>query len=173
MSLSPHDAIGVGTIFHDSKLPLTVWFQAIHLLTQGKHPVSAALELKWQLGVHDETAWGMKQKILQVIVEREEDRRLAGRVEVDEAYEGGERHEGKRGRGAEGKTSRAAIRNLGRRKVPKETTGVSLVGSPVLYRTNGSVRYVFLSSSEASNLLTRLVGTRLNGNKPFIFSSKR
>jgi ribosomal protein L37AE/L43A/transposase-like protein len=92
-----------GTIFQDTKLPLTVWFQAIHLLTQGKHSVSA-LELKRQLGVHYETAWSMKQKLLLVMAEREEDRRLTGRVEVDDAYDGGERHEGKRGRGAEGKT---------------------------------------------------------------------
>ena len=77
--------------------------EAIHLLTQGKHSVSA-LELKRQLGVHYETAWSMKQKILLVMAEREEDRRLTGRVEVDDAYDGGERHEGKRGRGAEGKT---------------------------------------------------------------------
>ena len=75
----------------------------MHLLTQGKHSVSA-LELKRQLGVTYYTAWKMKQKILQVMVEREEDRRLSGRVEVDDAYDGGERHGGKRGRGAAGKT---------------------------------------------------------------------
>lgn len=92
-----------GTIFHGTKLPLTIWFQAMHLLTQGKHSISA-LELKRQLGVHYETAWAIKQKIMQVMVESEEGRRLTGRVEVDDAYNGGERHEGKRGRGAEGKT---------------------------------------------------------------------
>ena len=92
-----------GTIFQDTKLPLTVWFLAMHLLTQGKHSVSS-LELKRQLGVTYFTAWKMKHKILQVMVEREEDRRLSGRVEVDDAYDGGERHGGKRGRGAAGKT---------------------------------------------------------------------
>jgi len=92
-----------GTIFQDTKLPLKVWFLAMHLLTQGKHSVSA-LELKRQLGVHYETAWNMKQKILQVMLEREEETVLSGRVEVDDSYMGGERHEGKRGRGAEGKT---------------------------------------------------------------------
>lgn len=92
-----------GTIFQDTKLPLTVWFLAMHLLTQGKHSVSA-LELKRQLGVCYDTAWSMKQKILQVMTEREEGRVLSGRVEVDDAYVGGEHHEGKRGRGAAGKT---------------------------------------------------------------------
>lgn len=92
-----------GTIFQSTKLPLTVWFQAMHLLTQGKHSVSA-LELKRQLGVHYETAWAMKQKIMQVMLEREAQTVLSGRIEVDDAYVGGERHLGKRGRGAAGKT---------------------------------------------------------------------
>jgi len=92
-----------GTIYDSTNLPLTVWFQAMHLLTQGKHSVSA-LELKRQLGVCYDTAWNLKQKLLQVMLEREEPRVLSGRVEVDDAYMGGEHHEGKRGRGAEGKT---------------------------------------------------------------------
>lgn len=92
-----------GTIFQGTKLPLTVWFQAMHLLTQGKHSVSA-LELKRQIGVCYETAWAVKQKLMQVMLEREEKTVLSGRIEVDDAYVGGERHEGKRGRGAAGKT---------------------------------------------------------------------
>jgi hypothetical protein len=75
----------------------------MHLLTQGKHSVSA-LELKRQLGVHYETAWVMKQKIMQVMLEREAQTVLSGRIEVDDAYVGGERHLGKRGRGAAEKT---------------------------------------------------------------------
>lgn len=92
-----------GTIFHSTKLPLTVWFQAMHLLGQGKHSVSG-LELKRHLGVCYDTAWNVKQKLLQVMLEQEEQTVLSGRVEVDDAYMGGERHGGKRGRGAEGKT---------------------------------------------------------------------
>jgi transposase-like protein len=92
-----------GTIFQGTKLPLTVWFQAMHLLTQGKHSVSA-LELKRQIGVCYETAWAIKQKIMQVMLEREEANFLSGRIEVDDAYVGGESNEGKRGRGAAGKT---------------------------------------------------------------------
>ena len=92
-----------GTIFQSTKLPLAVWFQAMHLLTQGKHSVSA-LELKRQLGVHYETAWAIKHKLMQVMLERESQTVLSGRIEVDDAYMGGARHEGKRGRGAPGKT---------------------------------------------------------------------
>lgn len=45
----------------------------------------------------------MKHKIMQAMAEREEPRRLNGFVQIDDAYLGGERNGGKRGRGAEGK----------------------------------------------------------------------
>jgi transposase-like protein len=54
------------TIFEQTKLPLTLWFLAIHLITQAKTGLSA-LALKRQLGVSYNTAWSMKQKIMQVI----------------------------------------------------------------------------------------------------------
>ena len=110
-----------GTIFQSTKLPLTVWFQAMHLLTQGKHSVSA-LELKRQLGVHYETAWAMKQKIMQVMLEREAQTVLSGRIEVDDAYVGGERHLGKRGRGAAGKTPSSWPSRPTRRTPPWSST---------------------------------------------------
>jgi hypothetical protein len=55
-----------GTIFEQTKLPLTTWFLAIHLITQAKTGLSA-LALKRQLGVSYNTAWSMKHKIMQVI----------------------------------------------------------------------------------------------------------
>jgi hypothetical protein len=75
----------------------------MHLLTQGKHSVSA-LELKRQLGVHYETAWAIKHKLMQAMLERESGTVLSGRIEVDDAYMGGARHGAKPGRGAPGKT---------------------------------------------------------------------
>ena len=91
-----------GTIFEATKLPLTRWFLAMHLLTQAKNNVSA-LELKRHLGVRYKTAWLMKHKLLQVMCEREESRQLDGRIEIDDAYLGGESPGGKRGRGSENK----------------------------------------------------------------------
>lgn len=90
-----------GTIFQATKLPLTHWFLAMHLLTQAKNNVSA-LELKRHLGVRYKTAWLMKHKLLQVMAEREDRRVLDGRVEIDDAYLGGEKP-GKPGRGSENK----------------------------------------------------------------------
>ncbi len=78
-----------GTIFQATKLPLTAWFLATHLLTQAKNNVSA-LELKPHLGVRYKTAWLMKHKLMQVMLLREAPRQLDGRVEIDDAYLGGE-----------------------------------------------------------------------------------
>lgn len=93
-----------GTIFEATKLPLTTWFLAMHLLTQAKNNVSA-LELKRHLGVRYKTAWLLKHKLMQVMSEREASRQLDGRVEIDDAYLGGELPGGKSGRGSENKVS--------------------------------------------------------------------
>ena len=91
-----------GTIFGATKLPLTRWFLAMHLLTQSKNNV-AALELMRHLGVCYKTAWLIKHKLMEVMRVREQDRQLDGRVEIDDAYLGGERSGGKPGRGSENK----------------------------------------------------------------------
>lgn len=91
-----------GTLFEGTKLPLRTWFVAIYLLTSTKTNLSA-LELKRHLGVRYRTAWRLKHKIMQAMMEREETRQLAGFVQVDDAYLGGERNGGKVGRGAPGK----------------------------------------------------------------------
>lgn len=93
-----------GTVFQSTKLPLTRWFLAMHLLTQSKNNVSA-LELKRHLGVRYKAAWLMKHKLLQVMFLSEDTRRLDGRVEVDDAYLGGRLPGGKSGRGSENKVS--------------------------------------------------------------------
>jgi len=91
-----------GTLFAATKLPLTRWFLALQLLTQAKNNVSA-LELKRQLGVCYRTAWLVKHKIMEAMRLREDARELDGRVEIDDAYLGGERAGGKPGRGSENK----------------------------------------------------------------------
>jgi len=91
-----------GTLFESSNLPLPVWFTAMHLMTQAKNNVSA-LELKRHLGVSYPTAWLLKHKLIQLIVNREATRQLTGRVEIDDAYLSGEVQGGKPGRGSPNK----------------------------------------------------------------------
>jgi hypothetical protein len=92
-----------GTIFEYTQLPLTTWFLGMYFLTQPKNGISA-LELKRQLGVGYNAAWRMKHKLLQVMKERDDSQPRSGIIQIDDAYWGGERRGGKRGRGAPGKT---------------------------------------------------------------------
>jgi transposase-like protein len=94
-------SLTAGTIFHATKLPLTSWFLAMWLIASAKNGISS-VELGRRLGVKQTNAWSLKQKIMQVMAEREGRKRLDGRVEMDDAYLGGQRP-GKRGRGAAGK----------------------------------------------------------------------
>lgn len=96
-------SVTAGTVFAGSKLGLNVWFLAMHLLTQSKNGISS-LELARQLGISQNSAWLMKHKLMQTMLEREAGRRLCGLVQIDDAYWGGRRRGYKRGRGTRGKT---------------------------------------------------------------------
>jgi len=78
-----------------------MWFRAIWWVTSQKNGASAkGLQRILGLGSY-ETAWTWLHKLRRAMVRPGRDR-LAGIVEVDETYLGGEKP-GKRGRGAEGK----------------------------------------------------------------------
>src|SRR3954471_22461391 len=97
-------SLTAGTVFQDTKLPLTTWFAAVYHLTQGKNGISS-IELARRLGVRQPTAWLGRQKLMRARAVREAAKpKLSGRVEMDDAYLGGERPGGERGRGAAGKT---------------------------------------------------------------------
>ena len=120
-------SLTAGTIFHSTKLPLTVWFAAIHLVVTAKNGISS-VELGRRLGVKQQTAWTMKQKIMAVMARREADTRLDGRVEMDDAYLGGVRSGGKRGRGAPGKTPFVAAVSTGSKGRPRKVKLVPVKG---------------------------------------------
>ena len=72
-------SLTAGTIFHPTKLPLTVWFAAIHLIVTAKNGISS-VELGRRLEGQQATAWTMQQKIMAVMARREGDKPLSGRV---------------------------------------------------------------------------------------------
>ena len=94
-----------GTIFHKSKTPLTKWFLAMHLIASAKNDI-AAMELMRQLDVKWDTAWLIKQKLMEAMRQRNSIYKLEGDVQIDDAYLGGEApaRPGKNGRGAANKT---------------------------------------------------------------------
>ena len=77
-------SITAGTIFDSTKLPLTVWFQAIYLMTQDKKGVSA-MKLHRHLGISYNAAWRIRHKLMQVMMERDREHPLGGWIELDDA----------------------------------------------------------------------------------------
>src|SRR5205823_2368050 len=77
-----------GTILHNTKTPLTVWFWAAYLMTTNKRGVSALL-LQRQLALRRyETAWMMLHKFRRAMVSLTRVS-LRGEVEVDDTWVGG------------------------------------------------------------------------------------
>ena len=76
-------SVAAGTVMHRSKLPLTTWFWAAHLMTTHSNGMSA-LQLRDQLGVTYKTAWLLTQKLRRSMVDPDREP-LEGVVEVDQA----------------------------------------------------------------------------------------
>jgi transposase-like protein/ribosomal protein L40E len=82
-------SVTAGTIFHDTRKPLRLWFQAMWYVTSQKNGTSA-MGLQRVLGLGSYlTAWTWLHKLRRAMVRPGRDR-LSGRVEVDEIYVGGE-----------------------------------------------------------------------------------
>lgn len=94
-------SVTAGTIFQDTRKPLTEWFRAMYWVSTQKNGASAlglqrVLELKSY-----KTAWTWLHKLRRAMVRPGRDR-LSGWVEVDETFTAGV-DEGSRGRHAERK----------------------------------------------------------------------
>jgi transposase len=77
-----------GSVFQDSKTPLTVWFYAIYLFVTTRHGVSGK-ELQRQLGVTYKCAYRLGMQIRKLMGSVDEFVALQGHVEVDEHFHGG------------------------------------------------------------------------------------
>jgi hypothetical protein len=112
--------------------------RAMYHLTQSKGGISS-IELGRRLGVTQTTAWKIKHKLMQAMMERDATKRLTGRIEIDDAYLGGERNGGKRGRGSPGKTPIAGRMEIalrqGRDFGPAETLHAAQLQADWLART--------------------------------------
>lgn len=94
-------SVTAGTIFQDTRKPLTTWFRAVWWVTSQKNGASA-LGMQRILGLGSyRTAWVWLHKLRRAMVRPGRDR-LTGRVEVDETYVGGP-EKGVPGRAAEDK----------------------------------------------------------------------
>jgi transposase len=144
-----------GTILQDTRTPLVSWFYAMYLFCTTRHGVSGK-ELQRQLGVTYKTAYRIGQQIRDLTSKAQGfDALLSGHIELDEAYVGGRRSGGKRGRGAPGKTIVMGLAQRGGRMkavVIPDVTKATLRGVVLANVEPGSV--VSTDELYSYNLLT-------------------
>jgi transposase-like protein len=81
-------SLTAGTVFHRTKIPLTLWFWAAYLMTTDKRGISALL-LQRQLAIRRyETAWLLLHKLRRAMVNVAREP-LHGEVELDDTWIGG------------------------------------------------------------------------------------
>jgi hypothetical protein len=99
--LSTADFLDRRNDFAATKVPLCTWFRAMYHLTQSKEAFPAS---SWAAGGVTQTTWKIKHKLMQVMMGGTPQKAPDGTHRGDDAYLGGERNGGKRGRGSPGKT---------------------------------------------------------------------
>lgn len=165
-------SVTAGTIFHDSRKPLRLWFEAMWHITSQKYGANAlGLQRILDLGSYH-TAWNWLHRLRRAMVRPDRDS-LNGTVEVDETYIGGERP-GKRGRGAVNKTLVAIAvedksnsgdensKGIGRIRLMRvpDVSAVSLIGfirthvqAGACIRTDGWIGYEPLSKEDYQHVI--------------------
>ncbi len=76
-----------GTIFEDSKIPLTVWIRVMYRMCSSKKGIPA-YQIMREFGLYYEAAWFMCHRIRWAMTDKEHSL-LSGTVEADETYVGG------------------------------------------------------------------------------------
>ncbi len=125
----------VGTIFEDSPLGLDKWFVAVWCIANAKNGISSH-ELGRALGVTQKSAWFMLHRVREAM-RTGKFRKLAGEVESDETFIGGE------------------ARNMHAWKREKKIRGRGSVGKRIVHgllERGGEVRAQVVDSTEANDL---------------------
>src|ERR1043165_6531217 len=85
--------VTVGTVFEDSRIPISKWLLAIHLLASSKKGMSAH-QLHRNLGVSYKGAWFMAHRLRYAMAQGPLTELMKGTVEIDETYVGAKKKRG-------------------------------------------------------------------------------
>lgn len=99
--------VTVGTVFEDSRIPLSKWLLAIHLLSASKKGMSAH-QIHRMLGISYKAAWFMMHRLRYAMSVEPLAGKLRGTVEMDETYVGGKR-KGRFGRPPAGDKTKSCV----------------------------------------------------------------
>lgn len=90
--------VRVGTIFEESKIKISQWLMAIHLMTSSKKGVSSH-QIARELGITQKSAWFVCHRIREAMKQQPmKGMLMSGTVEADETYFGGSEIGRKRGK---------------------------------------------------------------------------
>ena len=94
-------SVTAGTIFHKTRTDLRKWFMAAYLVSHDKRSVSA-LMVSREFAIRYDTAWLMCHKLRHCLTDDNADFKLDDLIEIDEAFYGGRKQKGNRGRAQTG-----------------------------------------------------------------------
>lgn len=78
-------SVTVGTIFHDTRLPLQKWFLAISLILNEKINISSR-KLARELKVNKNTGYYLAMRIRKAMTQKDQRKLLVGILEMDDTY---------------------------------------------------------------------------------------
>lgn len=101
-------SVTVGTVLHRPHLLLTAWFWAMYLVARDKRGISA-VQLSCELEISYSSTWYLLHRLRRAMGQRDQNYVLSGIVELDDAYFGAPKSNGKWDRGTEKTSALAAV----------------------------------------------------------------
>ena len=132
-------SVKTGTIMQSSKVGYQTWIFAMYLLTTNLKGISS-MKLHRELGITQKSAWHLAHRLRDSFVSGGS--RMAGPVEVDEAYMGGRnanKHSHKKIKNANGTVGKTAV-------VGMKDRGTNQVQAAVVERTNQETLQGFVNA---------------------------
>jgi transposase-like protein len=132
-------SVTVGTIYENTKLPLTKWFLATYILSVHSKGISSLQFAGW-LGITQKSAWHLNHRIREMLANNAPEL-LEGIVELDETYIGGSE----------------SNKPLHKRKVKGGTSNKAMVFGAV--ERNGKVKTKVIAQTTATNIVEAIKET--------------